>query len=48
MATETAAQTQTEPQPLADLPKLSPSEFRAYNRLAEHMDSFVSLFHVHK
>lgn len=26
-----------------DLPKLSPQEFRIYNRLAEHMDMFVSL-----
>lgn len=24
------------------LPKLSPSEFRTYNRLAEQMDAFVS------
>lgn len=26
-----------------DLPKLSPQEFRIYNRMAEHMDMFVSL-----
>lgn len=26
-----------------DLPKLSPQEFRVYNRMAEHMDMFVSL-----
>lgn len=25
-----------------DLPKLSPQEFRIYNRMAEHMDMFVS------
>lgn len=25
-----------------DLPKLSPQEFRVYNRMAEHMDMFVS------
>ena len=25
-----------------DVPKLSPQEFRVYNRLAEHMDMFVS------
>lgn len=25
-----------------DLPKLSPQDFRIYNRLAEHMDMFVS------
>jgi hypothetical protein len=24
-----------------DLPKLSPQEFRVYNRMAEHMDMFV-------
>lgn len=27
--------------PQEDLPKLTPAEFRAYNRLAEHMDYFV-------
>ena len=26
-----------------DLPKLSPAEFRVYNRMAEHMDMFVRL-----
>lgn len=26
-----------------DLPKLSPQEFRVYNRMAEHMDMFVRL-----
>lgn len=26
------------------LPELSPQEFRIYNRLAEHMDMFVSNF----
>lgn len=25
------------------LPKLSPQEFRVYNRMAEHMDMFVSM-----
>lgn len=26
-----------------DLPKLSPQEFRVYNRMAEHMDMFVRI-----
>lgn len=26
-----------------DVPKLSPQEFRVYNRMAEHMDMFVCL-----
>ena len=26
-----------------DVPKLSPQEFRVYNRMAEHMDMFVRL-----
>lgn len=26
-----------------DVPKMSPQEFRVYNRMAEHMDMFVSL-----
>ena len=30
-----------EPQTAQELPKLSPSDFRAFNRLAEHMDLFV-------
>ena len=38
---------QSEPlsQPAPKLPKLSPSEFKAFNRLAEHMDYFVRLDH---
>jgi len=35
--TEAAAPKQEE----QDLPKLSPQEFRTYNRMAEHMDMFV-------
>lgn len=27
-----------------ELPKLTPAEFRVYNRLAEHMDYFVSIY----
>ena len=30
-----------------DLPKLSPQEFRIYNRMAEHMDMFVCTFYQH-
>lgn len=37
MPTE-AAQTKKEEQ---DLSKLTPAEFRVYNRMAEHMDMFV-------
>lgn len=36
-----AAQTKKEEQ---DLPKLSPAEFRVYNRMAEHMDMFVRCY----
>jgi hypothetical protein len=40
---EPASQLQAEQVPPAEFPKLSTSEFRAYNRLAEHMDLFVRL-----
>lgn len=39
-APTTAAKAKKEEQ---DLPKLSAHEFRVYNRMAEHMDMFVSL-----
>jgi hypothetical protein len=42
-STEPASQLQTQQQSSAELPKLSPSDFKKYNRLAEHMDLFVSL-----
>jgi hypothetical protein len=42
-STDTAAQIQTESQSSAEPPKLSPSDFKAYNRLAEHMDLFVNV-----
>lgn len=29
--------------PKEELPKLTPAEFRVYNRLAEHMDYFVCI-----
>jgi len=29
-----------------DVPKLSPQEFRIYNRMAEHMDMFVGLAYI--
>jgi len=41
-STEVSSQGKVEIQNPAELPKLSPSDFRAYNRLAEHMDLFVS------
>lgn len=31
--------------PKEELPKLTPAEFRVYNRLAEHMDYFVCIHH---
>ena len=30
-----------------DLPKLSPQEFRVYNRMAEHMDMFVRISSIY-
>jgi hypothetical protein len=41
-STDVTSQGRAETQAPAELPKLSPSDFRAYNRLAEHMDLFVS------
>ena len=40
-------QSEPQSQPVPKLPKLSPSDFKTFNRLAEHMDYFVRLDHEH-
>lgn len=32
--------------PEKELTELTPAEFRVYNRLAEHMDYFVRIYHL--
>lgn len=32
--------------PKEEFPKLSPAEFRVYNRLAEHMNYYVRIYHL--
>jgi hypothetical protein len=42
---ESLAPPQPQPQSPQELPKLSPSDYKIFNRLAEHMNYFVSLGH---